>query len=298
MSRLNAGDITKLVQPGMNTHFMKAASEYTPTWNKLADFIKSDQNVETYPWLGGIPEPTEFNDERKSRKVSEYSFTITNGEWEQTIGIKRSLIDDERYGQLNGMAAKMGRKFVRWTDKKVFALLPDGATATGYDGQNFFDTDHSEGDSGTQSNKTTTAFSAAEYATGRAAMMNFKDDQGDPAGILPNLLVVPPALEKTALETLRAVNVEGSTATKDNVYAGTAEVFVTPWLTDTNNWYLLSTNDGDKPLILQERIQLELGFQGADSHVGFNRNEYQYGSYWRGAFGYGDWRRAYGGIVA
>jgi phage major head subunit gpT-like protein len=293
--RLNAGDITKLVQPGMNTHFMKAASEYTPMWNKIADFIKSDQNIETYPWLGNVPEPVEFTDERKARKISEYSLTIENGEWEQTIAIKRALLDDEAYGQLNGMAAAMGRRMVRWTDKKVFALLPGGVTATAYDGQNFFDTDHSEGNSGTQSNKSTTAFSATEFAAARAGMMILNDDQGQPVGINPNLLVVPPALEKTALETVKAVTISTG---GQNVLAGLAEVLVSPWLTDTNNFYLLDTQGGEKPFILQERIALELGFQGVDSHDGFNSNTLKYGSYWRGAFGYGDWRRAWGGIVA
>jgi phage major head subunit gpT-like protein len=278
----------------MNTHFLKAGSEVDTQWNKVADFVKSDQNIETYPMMGAIPDPSEFTDERKARKVSEYSFTLENGEWEQTIAVKRSMLDDERYGQLNNMASKMGRKFVRWTDKKVFALLPAGNSALAYDGQNFFDTDHSEGNSGTQVNKSTTALSATEYATARAGLMILKDDQGDPVGIMPNLLVIPPALEKTALEIVKAVTIStGGT----NVLQGSAEVIVVSYLTDTNNWYLLDTSGGEKPLILQERIALELGFQGADSDAGFHNNTYSYGSYWRGAFGYGDWRRAWGAIV-
>lgn len=291
--RLNSGDITKLVQPGMNTKFMEAASAYTPQWSKIADFVSSDQNIETYPWLGAIPAPSEFTDERKSRKVSEYSTTLENKEYEQTISIKRSLLDDERYGQLNGMASKMGNKFSKWFDYKTFALLPAGATTTCYDGQYFIDTDHSEGNSGTQSNKGTSALSATTFATARAAMLGFKDDQGDPVGIVPTLLVVPPALEKTALETVKAVTISTGGV---NVQAGLAEVLVSPWLTDTDNWYLLDTTS-DKPLILQERIALELGFQGADSEDGFKRNTYNYGAYWRGAFGYGDWRYIYGAIV-
>ncbi len=292
--RLNSGDITKIVQPGMNTKFMEGAASYTPTWTRIADFVKSDQAIETYPWLGAIPEPSQFLDERKARKVSEYSMQVENLDYEQTIAIKRALLDDERYGQLNGMASKMGVKFTKWFDKSLFAKLPAGATALAYDGQYFFDTDHSEGNSGTQSNKGTSALDATTFATGRAAMLGFKDDQGDPVGIVPNLLVVPPSLEKTALEIVKAVTVStGGT----NVQAGLAEVLVSPWLTDTNNWYLLDTTN-DKPLILQERIALEVGFQGADSEDGFKRNTYNYGSYWRGAFAYGDWRYAYGGIVA
>jgi phage major head subunit gpT-like protein len=211
------------------------------------------------------------------------------------------LIDDERYGQLNDMASKMGRKFTKWTDKSIFALLPGGATATAYDGQYFFDTDHQDASETAQSNKGTSALSDTTYATARAAMMNFTDDQGDPVGVMPNLLVIPPGLEQTALELLKAVNVIGDSSnggSKTNVYQGTAELLVSPWLTDTNNWYLLDTTGGEKPLILQERIALELGFQGKDSYEGYNNNTLSYGTYWRGAHGYGDWRRAYGAIVA
>jgi phage major head subunit gpT-like protein len=90
MSRLNSGDITKIVQPGMNTHFMKAAAEVATQWQKIADFVSSDQNIETYPFMGAIPEPSVFEDERKARKVNEYSFTLENQEYEQTINSHRS----------------------------------------------------------------------------------------------------------------------------------------------------------------------------------------------------------------
>lgn len=289
MSRLNEGDIVKLLQPGMNTRFMKAAAEAPQGWRKIADFVSSDEGTETYPWLGGLPDPSEFTDERKRRKVSEYNWTIPNKEYELTVAVKRATLDDEKYGQLNGLATKLGRKFPSWMNKSVFQLLNSAATTVGYDGQFLVDTDHSEGSSGTQSNKGTTALSSSSYAAARAAMMLFKDDQGEPLGNVGTLLVVPPALEVTALELVKLSTLSGG---GQNVLSGTAEVLVNPYATDANDWFLIATGADEKPLILQERIALEVGFDKL-----WSRSEVEYGAYWRGAFGIGDWRSIYGAIV-
>lgn len=68
----------------------------------------------------------------------------------------------------------------------------------------------------------TTSFAAA-----RASMGSLKGDKGKVLAISGNLLVVPPSLEKAALEVQKAQrNANGA----DNVMAGTAEVLVVPWL--------------------------------------------------------------------
>ena len=47
-------------------------------------------------------------------------------------------------------------------------------------------------------------------------------------GVNPNVLVVPPSLETAARRVLKATELEGST----NVWAGTAELIVSPYLED------------------------------------------------------------------
>lgn len=68
---------------------------------------------------------------------------------------------------------------------------------------------------------------AAAYAAARAAMQGFKGDGGRPLGIVPDLLVVPPSLEAVGLEIL---NAERDTSGATNVWKGTAELLVVPWL--------------------------------------------------------------------
>lgn len=68
---------------------------------------------------------------------------------------------------------------------------------------------------------------ATAYAAGRAAMMGMKGDYGRPLGIMPNLLVVPPALEAAGRAIIDAErNASGAT----NVWRNTAELLVVPWL--------------------------------------------------------------------
>lgn len=67
----------------------------------------------------------------------------------------------------------------------------------------------------------------ANYKIAREALSGMKGDHGRPLGIMPGLLVVPSSLEGNALEI---VNAERDAAGATNVYKGTAEVMVCPWL--------------------------------------------------------------------
>lgn len=68
---------------------------------------------------------------------------------------------------------------------------------------------------------------ATNYATARSALMGMKSDHGRPLGIMPNLLVVPPALESAGRKIL---NSEYGTGGETNEWKGTAELLVVPWL--------------------------------------------------------------------
>jgi phage major head subunit gpT-like protein len=68
---------------------------------------------------------------------------------------------------------------------------------------------------------------AANYAIARAALSGMKGDYGRPLGLMPNLLVVPPALESAARKLL---NSEYAAGGETNEWKGTAELLVVPWL--------------------------------------------------------------------
>jgi phage major head subunit gpT-like protein len=66
------------------------------------------------------------------------------------------------------------------------------------------------------------------YSAAREAMMGFKDEEGKPLGIRPNLLVVPPSLEGEARSILQKELTGGGDT---NIWKGTADLLVVPWLT-------------------------------------------------------------------
>jgi phage major head subunit gpT-like protein len=68
---------------------------------------------------------------------------------------------------------------------------------------------------------------AANYSIARAALGGMKADHGRPLGLVPNLLVVPPALESAGRKIL---NSEYAAGGETNEWKGTAELLVVPWL--------------------------------------------------------------------
>lgn len=70
------------------------------------------------------------------------------------------------------------------------------------------------------------ALSTANVAAARAAMMAFKGDNGEPIGIVPDLLLVPPSLEMDARKVTDAI----VTGTDTNVMRGVMKTMATAWL--------------------------------------------------------------------
>ena len=71
------------------------------------------------------------------------------------------------------------------------------------------------------------ALDATNYGNARAKMMGMKGDFGRPLGIMPRLLVCGPAHEAAGRKLLTA---ENDAAGATNIYRGTAELVVVPWL--------------------------------------------------------------------
>lgn len=71
------------------------------------------------------------------------------------------------------------------------------------------------------------ALDKAAYKDAFAMMEGMTGDGGRPLGLVPDLLVVPPALREAGLEIL---NAERDAAGATNVWRGTAELLVVPWL--------------------------------------------------------------------
>lgn len=284
------------LREGFQTIFLKAYNAATPVWPKIATKTTSTGASEDYGWLGNVPGIREMNGERMPKGLSSYDYTIKNKEFEGTVEVRQTDIDDNKIATKDALVTALGARAALFPDQLVFDLIK--ANGLAYDGQNFFDTDHSEGLSGTQSNaiaSAETSLTEAAYESAKVALSSFLDDQGEV--MYPDLgkpiLLVPIALESAAKKLFRS-NVGGGDT---NIYADDADVLASARLTNPKQFYLLNVGQGLKPFIYQEREFVPMEYDGGDasqeaSHERFMRRRLLFGPYIRANAGYGDWRTA------
>jgi hypothetical protein len=163
----------------------------------------------------------------------------------------------------------------------------------GGDGKALCATDHPI-DGGTVANKPTVDVELNE-ATLLNAMIsirtNFKDQAGLKVFARGRRLVIPPALEPTAIRLLKTELRPGTADNDMNAISSTAGglpegYMVNDYLTDANNWFLLTNIDG---LSYMERIAFE-----TDMQVDFVTDNLLVKGYERYSFGYYNWRSIFG----
>ncbi len=282
----------------LKTTFNKAFDGAPALWQMTAMLVPSTGLQNDYAWLDRFPKLREWIGDKVVKALAAQGYTVVNKEWEATVSVLRKHIETDNLGIYGMMAQDAGFSAKQWPDELVAALKNGAFAALCYDGQYFYDTDHSVAGASV-SNKGTAALSAAtlalalaSYGAARAAIMSFKDDEGRPLGLIPDLLEVPPALEATGKILCDGdFLVDGAT----NPFKGTARLLVNPWLTSTTAWLLHVTNRPIKPFIFQQRKAPGFVQQtDMDSDNVFMRGEYRYGAEASGNGGYGLWQMSYG----
>ena len=276
---------------GYNTIFNKAFAEHAPLYKEIAMETPSTTDAETYAWLGDLPGMREWIGDREVQNLSGSDYTIKNKSWELTFGIPREAVEDDKIGLYNPGVESLGREAATHPDELVFKLLKDGFTALCYDGKPFFSDAHPVGD-GTVSNLGHAELSVDAYIAARAAIMSLTNCKGRPLNLIPDKLVVPPALESKARDILIADYINGT----KNTMQGTAKPLVAPWLAGADKaWYLLCTNRPVKPVIHQTRKPAKFVSKTneTDDNVFFAKT-FLYGVDSRENVGFGFWQMAYG----
>ena len=127
---------------GFKKNFEDAKSAAPSQYTKIATVIQSTTKSNTYGWLGKFPSLRKWIGDRVINSMAAHGYTITNDDWESTVGVDRNDIEDDEIGIYAPLFAEMGRAAGVHPDEQVFALLKAGFTSPCFDGQYFFDTDH------------------------------------------------------------------------------------------------------------------------------------------------------------
>ncbi|MGK0706481.1 Mu-like prophage major head subunit gpT family protein [Yokenella regensburgei] len=297
MAAINKANLSVLFL-NLKKSFQNGLTLGKPQWQRVATRIPSTGAANYYAWLEMFPKMREWVGEKQLTKLLEQDFIVPNKDFEATVVVKRNNIKDDQLGIYGVQATSAGQSAEMWPDEMVFALLDKAFTALCYDGLPFISDKHKIGDK-TYSNMgkaplsvATQAEAKASFGAARTSMKKLKDRHDRPLNIVPDLLVVPPALEDIARTLVTAERLEDG---KPNLYRGAAEVIVVQHLTSDTQWFLLDTSQVLKPLIYQDRETPEFVSQtNMDSDDVFMRAEYKFGVESRGASAFGYWQMAYG----
>lgn len=302
---------------GIIGKFFAALEVYTGiSWIDLISVLfDSDQESETYKWLGQAPEMREWIGGRHAKGFRENGITIFNKKFEATLDIPVDWMRRDKTGQINIRINEMAQRAVGHYGKLLSTLIANGTGATSglcYDGQNFFDTDHSEGESGTQLNllaaaqvpaldvaapTTPTIAEAINAILGVISyMLGYKDDQGEPMNSdAKNFLVMTSVTLWPYLvhAILGEPSVTQSNVLKELQKQGfNVRVEANPRMTYTTQFVTFRTDAPAKALIRQEEEKLTVGAKAEGSEYEFDNDAHQYGIKAIRNVGYGYWQYA------
>ncbi|HBC7419273.1 MULTISPECIES: Mu-like prophage major head subunit gpT family protein [Serratia] len=282
----------------LRTIFNNAFSTAETQWQNVAMLVPSTTGTEDYAWLSDFPRMREWIGEKTLRSLAAFNYSLKNRDFEATVEVDRNDIKDDRLGIYGIKAQSAGQSAALWPDELVFELVNKAFETRCFDGQYFFDADHLVAGKSV-SNMFTKPLSIASQAEARAsfgaartAMRKFKNDEGQPLKVNPNVLLVPPALEDIANTLMTTDRLEDG---KPNLYKNAAKVVVSDELLSDTAWYLLDTTKPVKPFIFQEREKPEFVQQTSmDSDAVFLTKKFRFGCEARGESGFGFWQLAFG----
>ena len=287
----------------LKTIFQKAYDAAPTQWQETAMRVPSDSSQNDYSWLSNFPRMRKWIGDKVVKALEAFKYSIINDDWEATLHVKRNHIKDDKLGQYQPQAQMAGHSAKQLPDEIVSELKNKAFENKCYDRQYFYDTDHpvDDGNGNIQSvsNKGTAPLSARtrkqaddSYGAARTAIMEYKDNEGRPLGMIPNVLEVPSALETVGRSLLNNEKLDDG---KPNPYRDTATLLVNPRLTSRTAWFLHVTSMPVKPFIFQEREEPSFVEQTEESSDDvFNRAIYKFGAEARGAGGYAFWQMSYG----
>jgi hypothetical protein len=305
-----ADNWAELLAPGLRKLFhlrMRARDELF----KRTEIYPVDTSQRAYEDYLGIGElGTEgWNEFEKTGRTSYDGFDkgwktrLEHREFTKGIVIQRKLMEDNLYPdagipkEVTGQVEKLADSAAVHREKAGAELFTNAFTDTGKDAEGFSiggadgvglcSAAHVNSPSiaTTQSNKFELALNGENLTAVRHAMRKFKDDRGELVSIKPDLLLVPPELEETALVEVGTQLDPNSANNAINVNKGRFQVVSWDYLTDSNAWFMIDSILKSQHLVWLDRIAPE--FQ---SQRDFDTYQGKFAGYHRFSRGFDDWR--------
>ena len=237
---------------------------------------------------------------RNIKNLSGKMLTMTEDAYEDTVGISQRELETDNWTMYLPAIQQMavnGKQL--WDQLAVEALLKP---AKWIDGKAFFSVDRKY-DKSVIRNTTTDALTHASFKAAYQTMTGFAGHAGTPLAVVPDTLMVGPALyfkAKAILEN-EFVKDETSSVTVDNECKGLAKLLLNPRIIGeyANNWYLMSCSGPIKPVAVQKSKEPVLVSKNAPTDEGvFLEDQALFGTAAYGSAAAAFPHLVYGGIVS
>lgn len=283
-----------LLEPGIRAWYnqgMETVRNIIPLLFNVQQATKATESIGT---IGGVS-PDSWDEFKKTLKIPAvgvdigYETDFPMEEYIVEMPIRRTLMEDDQYGQIQRMTEKLAVGAARKRQIDAASVFNNAFSTDflGADGDALCSDSHKLGPNGpaTGDNNFTLALSKANVSTIRLAMMNFKDDKGNRAEIMPDTLVVPIDLEEAAWEIVNSTLDPTSANNTSNFHARRWRVVTWEYLTDTNAWFMMDSIAARSSLHWFDRVPPNIYLKNVDTTV--------YSTYvarMRYDFGWSDWR--------
>lgn len=246
--------------------FWEKYTEVTPKYEDLFDVVQSDASHERFTsaiGLGDLLEKPEGEDLQTEKPMESYTIVCKNRTWGRKTQFTYETVQDAKKAAnlFSDTVGTWGKSAPRTKDKWYADFFNHGALTAGnaiydnsvtgvvddstgnliYDSKAWFDTDHPDKVGNTYANYTASRSLSHDnlkttYTT--YTTTNNRDERGNPIEMIPDTLLIPPALKFTAQVILANTAIPGSADNDVNVLSNIVDPLDWHNLTDTDGWFL------------------------------------------------------------
>lgn len=237
-----------LLEPGLRKIFDDKYSEIPEIFSQIFKVNTSSNESErdsAVTGFGLLTQTAEGGAISYEDPIQMYDVSYVHLKYTKGFKVSEELYEDDRYNIINKKPQALARAARRTTEYLASSVLNNAfSSGTGGDAKYLCSTAHPRADGGTaQSNASATGITLTEanLNTGLLAMRGQLDDKGMKIQAKANVIIVPPALEKTA-QILTKSQLRPGTGDNDfNYYEGLLKIITWDWLSSSTAWFLLDS---------------------------------------------------------
>lgn len=291
-------DWPDLLEPGFREIYNDAFEEKEQVFPQIFHILSSDKQDEKDSGATGFGLFAQTGENEQvdyEEPLQMYDVTYTHLKYTKGFKVSEELWEDDQYNVIKTKPAQLGRASRRTSEHLASYVFNNAfaAAQTGGDGSRLCSTTHPRSDGGSsQSNASSTGITLTDtnLETARIAFRQLLDDKGMRVQLMPDTLVVPVDLEKTA-EILVGSALRPGVADNDiNVYKGKYKVIPWDYITTNNTeWFLLDSSQ--HKLNWFWRVKPEFSQDKSfDTGMGLFKSRF------RSSVGFSDWRGVWGSL--